>query len=693
MQIDYAGHSTLAPFYHVHFYLQDRSDRALSNLTHSPVVTAKRLRSIAVSSDDGLIRAYQLNYGASPVTSRSVLNDVRIFGNDASVDGNGAITGTGSILAADLGYDEPDEDGLFQKPFIKASQVPAYRTHRLVQLDANGDGAQDFVRIAAQSPNAILINLFKAVPEVGFEHSGTWTLTVPSGAVSIDLSSEITPIHAGDVNGDGKDDLVIAPTLLGDHYCILADANGDLNRIHHIQRPLANTSPPTPWNTYLTDVNGDGLQDLVYMFYRQDTVEYSSNCTDFIDPSFSCSSINVAATQTCLSNGDGTFSDPIPWEATNWNTSEKMSNQRTLRRFADYNGDGKADLLLVRPLVADPLTVFDPVALKTAQIAIGNGNGTFQRPQPLTFSKATPDTYLGLGFNLADFNGDGLMDPYSIISRDPLSMNIEISDGDGTFTNHIVNLNFNIGTAALRVGDMNGDGKSDLVGIQTDSSRAFVRVMFSNGDSTFLPPVDWYDESGGYDKFNPTMGDYDGDGRTDLVFHREDPEDTDYGWHIRVTQSVTAVEGRLRRIENTLGGITEFEYGPVGAYGTARLPYGLSVVTKNRTIEPILNQDKVGETLYAYRGGLHDVRDREFRGFKEVITTAPNGCQSQTIYHQDDFRKGRAKELNTFGPGDVYGGAPGEAHGQVISTWQNYYLDTNNQCAYVHQRHRNPHLR
>ena len=98
-RIDYTGNSAQnkSPTHSVIFHLEDRADGIPLYTTRYLTKIAKRLKTIEVRANGNLVRAYKLTYTTSPSTGRSLLQSVKQYGSNATVDANGNITVAGRV--------------------------------------------------------------------------------------------------------------------------------------------------------------------------------------------------------------------------------------------------------------------------------------------------------------------------------------------------------------------------------------------------------------------------------------------------------------------------------------------------------------------------------------------------------------------------------------------------------------------
>jgi hypothetical protein len=407
----------------------------------------------------------------------------------ADVNGDGIpdliATGSGSLVSVALG----NGDGTFRSPLItNTGQTGAFGGAALG--DVNGDSIPDLVRFRFDDQGDG--TLVSAGTLLG-DGDGTFRV-----AATYDFGFEATAVTAGDFNGDGKLDLVVANSSRLD--VLLGNGDGTFR-----------TTFSTPLPTRVVkaaDFNGDGKLDLV-------VVNDQTNSVDVL-----------------LGNGDGTFRPPVHSEA---------GLRPDLLAVGDFNGDGLPDLVTATDrgsrvsvllgngdgsfqsarvsdvgmslsnLTAADLNrdgLADLVATNggagTVSVHLGNGDGSFR---PAASYAAGP---FPLPPAVADFNGDGAPD---LAMRNLFEgfVTVLLNTGNGSFAPVAPAV---VGTTpvAVAAGDFNGDGIPDLVTANLNSHS--VSVLLGNGDGSFRPavniPLDIFPTS-------VAVGDFDGDGKPDIA--------------------------------------------------------------------------------------------------------------------------------------------------------------------------------
>jgi len=127
------------------------------------------------------------------------------------------------------------------------------------------------------------------------------------------------------------------------------------------------------------------------------------------------------------------------------------------------------------------------------------------------------------------------------------------------------------------------------------------------------------------------VGDFNGDGKSDIFFYA--PGDGNH-W---VGVSDGPVPDLLSSISNGIGGTTTISYQSSSAYTNTLLPFIVQTVSSITVNDGNGNSST---TTYTYSGGYFDYMDKEFRGFQYVKATAPNGTTTETWFKQNDIFKG-----------------------------------------------------
>jgi hypothetical protein len=173
------------------------------------------------------------------------------------------------------------------------------------------------------------------------------------------------------------------------------------------------------------------------------------------------------------------------------------SSKESSKQFVgDFNGDG-----------------FDDIATRnstTLEIALNDGQGEFSKPQAWlkNIEKFAGDFFVG------DFNRDGKSD---LLAFDPNNANWEVYDSNGQLFQNGATWLKSFGAKSLQqfVADFNGDHRDDLF-IETNStdSKHHWQLALSDGKRLIPSPLNFTPEI--YNQRN-IVGDLNGDGKNDLV--------------------------------------------------------------------------------------------------------------------------------------------------------------------------------
>lgn len=369
------------------------------------------------------------------------------FNNDGMLDLAVANNNTFNVVSVLLGKG----DGTFQGQFQYAT---GSRPISIALADFNGDGNLD-IAVADQLGNAVSILLGNGKGSFA-THVDYTTAAFPTG------------ITVGDFNGDGKLDVAVSAGN-GNTVSVLW-GNGDGT----FQGSVNCGTGDIPYEVVAADFNKDGRTDLA-------VVNSGGNSVSVI-----------------LSNGNKTFQ-----ARTDYPAGSSPYSVAT----ADFNGDGILDLAVSNNNCPN----FPSCGAGTISILLGNGDGTFQGPNPPVSTGTNTDPYSVV---VGDFNGDKIPD-LAVANYATNTVAVLLGVGDGTFLSPVA---FPVGSepTSVATGDFNGDGKLDLVVTNFHSNT--VSVLLGNGDGTFKSAVNY---SVGTGPVSVAVADFNGDRKLDLVVVNE----------------------------------------------------------------------------------------------------------------------------------------------------------------------------
>jgi hypothetical protein len=352
--------------------------------------------------------------------------------------------------------------------FISATQIPAGGDAEDPAYlgDFNGDGKKDLITLVENHVNGSYVESISVVLSNG---NGTFKPAVLTTVNNDD------PILVGDVNGDGKDDVIQAhPNTTPSTVDVwLSNGDGTFTEGHSYQ-----VSPASLQGGILTDVDGDGKLDLLAI-----------------------DSQTPGLVRTLLGNGDGTF------QAATSITLPAQAPGNIV--FADFNGDGKIDFAGLDNN-------------EQVNIYVQAGGNFVLTGQPLT----TPDSQYGIcAMQAADLNGDGAAEVVTenCGEENDNTVTVYVNNGDGTFATGVYYADAasggespaNLYPYAGIIADVNGDGKNDVV--VTNYYGGGITILTGNGDGTVNVPDTGYGTGGDYTYRAALVADFNGDGKADIV--------------------------------------------------------------------------------------------------------------------------------------------------------------------------------
>ena len=322
----------------------------------------------------------------------------------------------------------------------------------IASADFNGDGRPDFVVGNAASSSAgvtVFVANADGTLQSGLNYGG---------------SANLNSVATGDFNGDSKQDIVASDALTGEVDLFLGKGDGTF------KNPQVVSAVAGPAGRVVVgNFNGDGKPDVAVAGW-------------------------MGTVAVLLNNGSGVLLAPATYSVTGGGFEMTAT---------DLNGDGNLDLLIPNQ------------SGSTLSILLGAGNGTFT---------AIADANLGYSYvgsiAAGDFNHDGKKDIAMTVMNFTGNSGIEVALGNGNGTFQTATLypsttqssGLNPFTTGVQLADLNLDGNLDLV--YDNSFFGTVGVMFGDGSGAMSSPVEFPAAGLPYELVTV---DVNGDGALDVV--------------------------------------------------------------------------------------------------------------------------------------------------------------------------------
>ena len=443
----------------VTFYYKERADKETAYFVGGTLQQNLILDKVEMKYNSILVKKYELKYNyynTSPYyTNNSILNEVIEYG-----------IGNSRYNSTVFSYEYPTGD-CNNYPYMEYN---SYISTDYVQYpgDFNGDGRTDIFTV--KKSNLKDWRLYLATSYGGFTYSasGTHPWTIDGAVVS-------------DLNADGMDDLILIEHN-GNYlyYSWKLSTGTSFGTSYFFAYHYANSSAFTSFydyyinfrkylKEYTADFDGDGFND--FLIIDKD----NKNWRMF---SFTPESNNVSF---LMNNRTGTVSS--------WGDAFQI---------ADFNGDGKADIW-----------TFDSNGIK-----IYSYNGT---SLATIHSGSYPNkNHL---FRLGDFNGDGKTDifVYGSGSSEWSEWQFRLSTGTGFVANYFSRKKTDLKSDVVYTGDFNGDGRTDILALSKNTSNNPRQYYFITKPNATNVSSEYYERSEYVKDRSFTFGDYDGNGKTDIV--------------------------------------------------------------------------------------------------------------------------------------------------------------------------------
>jgi RHS repeat-associated protein len=646
----------------------------------------RRLTNILCSAGSQKVWSYNLKYGTSPATDRSLLTNVVLYGFDANNNASAFLTNTftyqantngatfgSAILWSNLDFNTPGyTSGSYEPEVAQVNQDYSGNNYTVADLvDMDGDGLPD--RVCFDETGSL--NRYRIQKNLGLQANGNGLFA---------QTNSFGPTSTG--SGSASDSNLMPNGqnygALNTPYGRIRDLNADglPDRLMDYWKPF-NSSPTTPYYTNFAVMlnNGSGFSSAAllpvttlinysdvngaYLTYEcvegGGTVNYGSysinvgvglfdiNGDGYLDREMTTFAPYEAMTNLYVQVNTGTNFTQLrrfPYKSQNslgadYHTVSQFAGIETPdSHFMDLNGDGLPDHIM---WPFDPNQAYGEHTHPVTYFALEYNDGySFESTNSSTGSPGAFDKWPGVVnpvtstiiYDSTTFYGDAIWDLPFVGLYDvngdglPDRLMMDPATWGNSNTGWLVYLNNGHGfdTTARKISGINNQGHVNLT---ADSPWWSIQ-----GTGNQSP------ESGNE---ITTLIDINGDGLLDrvmAVYYSSFQNPTAHYFLVQLNQGPSP--DLLTNINNGIGGNIGVSYKSSTAYdnrvdtsnpnSVSHMPYPRQV-TASITESDGINSPQT--TTYGYSGGFYDGSRREFHGFAVVTNTDPTLRYTVTYFH------------------------------------------------------------